>query len=113
MTSEIKTETEKKKNLKRVEAGRKGAEAKKMKAELKRKEMEEMKKENIQLKSITKDDVEPKSITKVDEHVNYIPLLCLIGVVGLGLYMYKSNQVEPIVQQKEVERKEINPFEFK
>ena len=43
------------KDPKRVAAGKKGAEAKKIKAELKRKEEELLKKENIEIK-ITKDD---------------------------------------------------------
>ena len=116
MSSEIKTETEKKKNLKRVEAGKKGAEAKKMKAELKRKEIEEIKKENIQLKSITKDDDDEP--TKVDEHINiyqnYIPLCITVLVIGLGLYMYKSKQVEPVVQQQPmVQNKETDLHDFK
>ena len=101
-------------NPKRVSAGKKGAEAKKMKAELKRKEMEAMKKENIQLKSITKDDDEVKEVQRVNIYKNYIPL-CLIGVVGLGLYMYKSKQVAPVVQKPAptIRQKEIDPFEFK
>ena len=101
------------KNPKRVSAGKKGAEAKKMKAELKRKEMEAMKRENIQLKSITKDDDEVKEVQPVNIYKNYIPL-CLIGVVGLGLYMYKSKQVAPVVQKPAPTiRQEIDPFEFK
>ena len=48
-THALDDEVIKTKNPKRVSAGKKGAEAKKMKAELKRKEMEAMKKENIQL----------------------------------------------------------------
>ena len=55
-THALDDEVIKTKNPKRVSAGNKGAEAKEIKAELKRKEMEAMKKENIQLKSITKDD---------------------------------------------------------
>ena len=87
---------------------------KKMKAELKRKEMEAMKRENIQLKSITKDDDEVKEVQCVNIYKNYIPL-CLIGVVGLGLYMYKSKQVAPVVQKPAptIRQKEIDPFKFK
>ena len=97
-THALDDEVIKTKNPKRVSAGKKGAEAKKMKAELKRKEMEAMKKENIQLKSITKDDDEVKEVQRVNIYKNYIPL-CLIGVFGLGLYMYKSKQVAPVVQK--------------
>jgi hypothetical protein len=78
-----------------------------MKTELKRKEMETMKKENIQLKStqpvvgITKDDDddEVKEVQRINIYKNYKPL-CLIGVVGLRLYMYKSKQVTPMIQQQ-------------
>lgn len=102
-------EKEKTKNPKRVAAGKKNAEARKMKAELKRKEMETIKKENTQTTGITKDD---KEVQSVNIYKNYIPL-CLIGVVGLGLYMYKSKQVAPMIQQQPVvQKKEIDPFEF-
>ena len=119
-TTEIKEKTKNptlEKNPKRVSAGKKGAEAKKMKAELKRKEVEAMKKENMKLKSITKDDDkvthafddkvthEVKEVQQqrpqppyIDIYKNYIPL-CLILVVGLGLYMYKSKQVAPVAQK--------------
>ena len=134
-TNEEKT-TEIKKNPKRVSAGKKGAEAKKMRAELKRKEVEAMKKENMKLKSITKDDdkvthaldydkvtYEVKEVQQQRPHFiykNYIPL-CLILVVGFGLYMYtfqktdKSEQVAPVVQKPTptIRQKEIDPFEFK
>ena len=116
----VKAEDKKTKNPKRVSAGKKGAEAKKMKAELKRKEMETMKKENIQLseklerspiKSITKDDDE---VTRENQYKIFI---CLIGVVGLGIYMYKFKQVAPIKKAQNAstkfEKKEIDPFEFK
>ena len=134
-TNEEKT-TEIKKNPKRVSAGKKGAEAKKMRAELKRKEVEAMKKENMKLKSITKDDdkvthaldydkvtYEVKEVQQQRPHFiykNYIPL-CLILVVGFGLYMYtfqktdKSEQVAPVVQKPAptIRQKEIDPFEFR
>ena len=118
---------EKTKNPKRVAAGKRGAEARKMKAELKRKEIEHLNKENIQLKSISQS---PKQITKDDDdevkedgvriniYKNYIPF-CLIGVIGLGLYIYKSKQVEPVQQQTVTQtvtpmkqKKEIDPFDF-
>jgi hypothetical protein len=98
-----------------------------MKAELKRKEIEAIKKENIQLKSITKEETEEIHITKdhevtevkevlrVNIYKNYIPL-CLIGVVGLGIYMYNSKQDThvPMIQQKHQQepKKEVDPFEF-
>lgn len=121
MTSEIKADDEviKTKNPKRVSAGKKGAEAKRLKAELKRKEMEAMKKENIQLKSITKDDDEVSNIVRDDvkkvkevQYKNYIPL-CIVGViVGLGLYIYNKKQVTPAPLAPTKQQKEIDPFEF-
>ena len=109
----IPNEKEKTKNPKRVSAGKKGAEAKKMKADLKRKEMEEMKKENIQYKSITRDDDEVKENKNVNTFKIYIPLF-LIGVAGLGLYMYKSKKVEPPIQREPAiqKKEEIDPFEL-
>lgn len=106
MPDEKEKTKEKTKNPKRVSAGKRIAEAKKIKAELKRKENEEIKKENIKLKSITKDD-DDDEVKKVKEfpslniNKNYIPL-CLIGVAGLGIYIYKSKQVKPIIKQQTV-----------
>ena len=115
--SEIKAshdaEVIKTKNPKRVSAGKKGAEAKRLKAELKRKEMETMKKENIQLKSITKDDDEVSNIVKEVQYKNYIPLCLVVGVVGLGLYIVKINKQDAPVVQSPARQKEIDPFEFK
>ena len=134
MTSENTTVEKKPKNPKRVAAGKKGVEARKLKAELKRKEEEAMKKENIKLRTIsespiqiTKDDRVSEmngSLNEVKEsrgkevqYKNYIPL-CLIGVVGLGFYLYskpKQQTVEPAQQhaaQTVAPKKEIDPFEF-
>ena len=105
---------EKVKNPKRVAAGKKIAEAKKIKLELKRKEIE-----NTQSKSIgiTKDDNDEvnkqdnnKGFTTINIYKNYLPL-CLIGVVGIGLYFYNSKQVkqqrtvkvqhQPIIQREQ------------
>ena len=96
------------KNPKRVAAGKKGAEAKKIKNELKRKETESIKKENMELKSITKDDT--KSTNDINIYKNYIPLCFVIGVVGVaGLYMYKSIQHKPEVRMLPVKH---DPFEI-
>lgn len=113
----IPKEKEKTKNPKRVAAGKRGAEAKKMKSELRRKETELLKKENIELKvpkQITKDDDDVDDTLPKHIYKNYIPL-CLIGAVGLGLYMYKSKQVTPMIQKQPMihgVKKEIDSFEF-
>jgi hypothetical protein len=114
------------KNPKRVSAGRKGAEAKKIKSELKKKEMETIRKENVELKnkSITKDtdrheagynhndDKSNEIPQKINIYKNYIPL-CLVGVVGLGLYFYqKPKQAVPIKQQPMIQKKENDIFEL-
>ena len=91
-THALDDEVIKTKNPKRVSAGKKGAEAKKMKAEIKRKEMEAMKRENIQLKSITKDDEEVKEVQRNYIYKNLIPL-CLIGVVGLDYICISLNKL--------------------
>ena len=155
MTSENTTVEKKPKNPKRVAAGKKGVEARKLKAELKRKEEEAMKKENIKLRAIsespiqiTKDDrasevsgshdevktmkkditkdAEVKETLNVNIYKNYIPL-CLIGVIGIGLYMFNSKQqtvtqtvTQPVTEAKlpapsiqpMKQMKEIDPFEF-
>ena len=102
------------KDPKRVAAGKKGAEAKKMKAELKRKETETMKKENMELKHVTKEPIYKKDVV-VHQNIykNYIPLCFVIGVVGLGLYVYKSSStsVKEVVKPPPPQ-KEIDPFEF-
>ena len=114
--TEVKT-----KNPKRVAAGKKGAEVRKMKAELRRKEADRMKTENMELKSvqeplqITKDEPVHKSDNSqnINIYKNYMPLCITIGVVGLGLYMYKSNILgkQPQTVQKQT-KKEIDIFEF-
>lgn len=121
MSDSDKAEVKKQKNLKRVEAGRKGAEARKRNSELRRKETETIKKENMELKSITKDDEEvknPPNSQNINIYKNYIPICITIGVVGLGLYMYKSTTNKPIqtytppVEIHVQKEKEIDPFEF-
>ena len=111
------------KDPRRVAAGKKGVEVRKMKAELRRKEADRMKTENMELKSvqeplqITKDEPVHKSDNSqnINIYKNYMPLCITIGVVGLGLYMYKSNILgkQPQVQtvQKQT-KKEIDIFEF-
>jgi hypothetical protein len=108
------------KNPKRVSAGKKGAEAKKIKNELKRKEMDKIKKENMELKSITKDD-EP---SKINVYKNYIPL-CLVGIVGIGVYLYmhapKQVKIKEDIKpkKKEIDRHkagrndDFDPFELR
>ena len=111
-------ETVKTKDPRRVAAGKKGAEARKRNAELRRKEAEIIKKENIELKSITKDDddvqTNKESSQNINIYQNYIPLCITVGVVGIGLYFYKSNSNKPIkTYTPPVEtKKEIDPFEF-
>jgi hypothetical protein len=54
---------------------------------------------------ITKDDDdEVKEVQRINIYKNYIPL-CLIGVVGLGIYIYKSKQVKPMIKQQPVIKK--------
>lgn len=111
--TEVKT-----KDPRRVSAGKKGAEARKRNAELRRKETDTIKKENMELKSITKDDeVGSPNSQNINIYKNYIPLCITVGVVGIGLYMYKSKQVvpqQPMMQQPApiIQQKEIDPFEF-
>jgi len=83
------------KSAKRVAAGKKGAEAKKLKAELKRREIEEMK--------ITKDDEESSN--------NYFfpTIIITFGIAGFGFYMFK-NKSAPVVETPK--KKEVDPFEF-
>ena len=128
------TDTKKGKNPKRVLAGKKAAEARKVKNEQKMKEIEKIEKENIKLKlsadtdkkrSITKDDSDDdEPATKINVYKNYLPL-CLVGLIGIGVFAYASKQkpsnvytppvgstsprVKPIASKKE----EYDPFEFK
>ena len=119
-------EVKKQKDPRRVAAGKKGAEARKRNAELRRKETDTIKKENMELKSITRDDdvqTNKKSITRDDDvqtnnsQKNYIPLCITVGVIGIGLYMYKSKQVaQPTSMMQQpvriIQQKEIDPFDF-
>ncbi len=128
MNSEEKTK-EGNKNPKRVAAGRKGVEAKKLKAVLKRKEVELLKKENIELKQITKDsdDSEDSKLEikddndfqtqKINVYKNYMPLCLSIGVIGLGYYFFKIDKTEnksvSYDEKKDVSKiKKYDPFEF-
>ena len=114
------SEVVKTKDPRRVSAGKKGAEARKRNAELRRKETDTIKKENMELKSITKDDEvgsPMQNSQNINIYKNYIPLCITVGVVGIGLYMYKSKQVvpqQPMMQQPApiIQQKEIDPFEF-
>ena len=119
------------KNPKRVSAGKRGAEARKMKAALKRKELEEIKEENQRLKnielkgSITKDEHAEKvpEIPEVPEIIkNYLPFVA-IGVIGLGLGFYwmkpwatqagrELKKTVPTKKEGQKPEKEIDPFEF-
>ena len=128
----------KEKNPKRVAAGKKGIEAKKLKAELKRKEAEQLKKENLELKLANErsrevplfNEQQPYQITSFKPEVsegtekstfsasdcsnkNYIPILLLVGAIGLGVY-YEYNKRKQTVQKPIVveKKKEIDPFEF-
>ena len=110
--SEVNDTTTKTKDPRRVAAGKKGAEARKRNAELRRKETDTIKKENMELKSITRDDddVQTNNSQNVNIYKNYIPLCITIGVVGIGLYMYKSKQVvpqQPMMQQPIIQQKKL------
>ena len=89
---------EKMKNPKRVAAGRKGAEARIRNAEQRKKEIETIRKENINLK-ITKDDDDEKMNlpAKKDFKDNfkdnyYIPVFIIVGLSGVGLYFYTKSK---------------------
>ena len=115
---------EKKKNPKRVAAGKRGAEVRTRNAELRKKELEKMKIENLKIKQITKDSEtdEPKEIClpPCPEHsinlLDYGFVLFPIGIVGLGWYIYyKNKKPEKTMECKKEskkEKKEIDPFEF-
>ena len=125
-----------KKNPKRVAAGKKGAEARKLKAELRRKEADSLKTENVTLKSITiVDDTPPVVVSQetsqegIKVYKNYIPLCILVaGVAGLGFYLFRPKsligqpvndikvvqlkQSIPPIQPKQEKQEKYDPFEF-
>ena len=98
------------KNPRRVAAGRKGAEARIRNTEQRKKELDSVKKENINLK-ITKDDNdennEKNNLQTIKDNNknkrNYIPIFIIIGCIsGIGLYAYKYKRVKqekPIKQE--------------
>ena len=137
---ELITDTKKEKNPKRVLAGKKAAEARKVKNEQKRKEIEKIEKENMKLKlsvstansekkrstrSITKDDSDDDDshdsyVGKINVYKNYFPL-CLVGLIGIGVFVYTSKQKQtpvytsptsPRVKPTVSKTEEIDPFEF-
>jgi flagellar basal body-associated protein FliL len=75
----------------------------------------------MELKSITRDDDDVQTNKQRSQDINiyknYIPLCITVGVVGIGLYVYKSKQVvsqQPMMQQPApiIQQKEIDQFEF-
>ena len=107
---------EKMKNPKRVAAGRKGAEARIRNAEQRKKEIETIRKENINLK-ITKDDDDEKMNlpTEKDFEYNfkdYIPVFIIVGLSGIGLYFYtkKQEKLEKPKRSEELIRQEEKPL---
>ena len=118
--------TDKEKNPKRVAAGKKGAETKKINAELRRKESESIKKENMKLKEkeevlkITKDP-EPEPADSPKSKNNYIlPVLAVLGISGIGYYVYNNKKQKPVQKENKQEQEikietytDIDPFEFK
>lgn len=120
---EIKDIIKKEKNPKRVAAGKKGIEVKKIKAEVRRKEVELMKKENLELKQLTNSEETPIIKQNSNKNLKYNILFLSIGVVGVAVYFYKSkNHIDTKVDTKEdiplknktsvIQKKEIDPFEF-
>ena len=113
------------KNPKKVAAGKKGAEAKKLKADLKRKEAEQLKKENMELKiaserkeennekPITMDSVETEKLASEASNTK----LLFLPIIGLGVfagYQYFNTPKKEIVNcnSKSEKKKEIDPFDF-
>ena len=102
-------EQQKVKNPKRIEAGKKGAAARKAKRLL-----QDVTNQNAanQITKITIGEEEPEKI-KINVYKNYIPpCLVLLGIAGLGLYIYsKKSATQPVaVQPVHVAPKD--PFDF-
>ena len=96
MSDEVKTDTEvknKPKNPKRVEAGKKGAEAKRLK------KVEQQSKPIITeiTKNVEEHDTDTNVPVKINVYKNYLPIgLMMIGIAGLGLYVYKNKPVKQV-----------------
>jgi hypothetical protein len=115
-TEQVKSETEVKprqKNPKRVEAGKKGAEARRLK------KAQQDTVQSSPITEITKTVEEPISEkpVKINVYKNYLPI-GLIVIAGLGLCMYKykpvsqvNKQVDKVVIQLE-QQEEHDPFDF-
>ena len=88
-------EQQKVKNPKRVEAGKKGAAARKAKRLLQDANQDAAN----QITKITIDEEEPE--IKINVYKNYIPpCLVLLGIAGLGLYTYnKKSATQPVAVQ--------------
>lgn len=115
-TEQVKSETEVKprqKNPKRVEAGKKGAEARRLK------KAQQDTVQSSPITEITKTVEEPISEkpVKINVYKNYLPI-GLIVIAGLGLCMYNykpvsqvNKQVDKVVTQLE-QQEEHDPFDF-
>lgn len=96
---------EKQKDPKRVAAGKKGAEIKKLKNEMKKKENEKYKFET----SITRPEEEE---TKIN-YEQYLPYLIGggVGIIYLFFYMNKKSVIIK-KEEKPTKKEEIDPFEI-
>ena len=102
--SEIPIEV-KPKNPKRVEAGKKGAEARRLK---KMHVMEVTKPES------TAPEKPIETSSKINVYTTYLPAcLTMIGIAGLMLYVYKNKPVQKVSEVVETDaQSEHDPFEF-
>ena len=123
-----------KKNPRRVEAGKKGAEAKRIRALLRKKELEEIKEENQRLHmrevpstkepvlSVTKEPVPvPLPLPEPARRpgIKLPTLLFSAGIIGsitliLASYFFRRKPIKPrpLEKPKPIKKPEIDPFEF-
>lgn len=105
---------EKVKNLKRVEAGKKGAAARWAKRDRLKKESLEQNESKEDIPQITKDTPAVEQITKNNRQSNskyFIPMgLAVLAVAGL--YMFMKKPVKEIQSEASKTQKEEDPFEF-
>ena len=108
-------EQQKVKNPKRIEAGKKGAAARKAK----RQDAQDAAKQDVakqdenEITKITIGEEEPEKI-KINVYKNYIPpCLVLLGIAGLGLYIYnKKSATQPVAVQPVPAVAPKDPFDF-
>ena len=107
------TEQVKQKNPKRVEAGKKSAEARRLK------KMQQSVTE-VTKPIVDSPTLEKETPIKINVHKTYLPAcLAVICVAGLMLYAYKSKPVQKVDDEpanepvnEDTETKEYDPFDF-